>query len=81
MKLAIVAAVALLTLTGCTGSGVETTLAQQGYTNIHVTGYRFFGCGQDDSFHAGFEATTANGSHVTGVVCSGFLKGKTIRLD
>jgi len=65
----------------CSRPGRSTeTLQNQGYTNVKITGYRFFGCG-DESFHDGFEATSPSGVKVTGVVCSGWFKGSTIRFD
>ena len=67
---------------GCTDSdGTVRVLQDQGYTNIEITGWRPFSGGNDDQFHTGFRATTAAGKVVTGVVTSGCLKGKTIRLD
>lgn len=57
-------------------------LAQSGYTDVRTTGYRYFGCSQDDGMHTGFEALGPGGTKVSGVVCSGiFFKGYTIRLD
>jgi hypothetical protein len=55
-------------------------LQQQGYTNITTTGYALFGCGKDDSYSTGFEATTPAGYRVSGVVCSSWSKGSTIRV-
>lgn len=55
-------------------------LASQGYSNIVMTGYSFFGCSEDDTFANGFTATAPSGATVTGVVCSGILKGSTVRL-
>lgn len=55
-------------------------LESQNLKNINITGYRWFGCG-DDHFHTGFSGTGPNGQHVEGVVCSGFLKGATVRYD
>ena len=39
------------------------------------------GCAKDDEFRTGFAATAPNGERVTGVVCSGWMKGATLRLD
>lgn len=72
----------VLGICGCTSTDESTRiLRQQGYTEIQLTGYRVFTCSDDDSFHTGFRARSVNGSVVTGTVCSGFLKGATIRLD
>jgi hypothetical protein len=54
-------------------------LSQMGYTEIKTTGYDFFACSDDDSFSTGFEATSPNGTRVTGVYCSGWMKAGTIR--
>lgn len=56
-------------------------LSQQGYTNIEITGWRPMMCSDEDDFATGFQATSSNGSVVTGCVCSGIMKGSTIRLD
>lgn len=69
-------------LVGCTDSDVANkALAGAGYTDIEITGYAFFGCSEDDAVHTGFKAKGLNGAPVEGVVCSGWLKGATIRLD
>ncbi len=73
--------VTLLSLSACSdGPGSAKVLSDAGYTNIVTTGYSMFSCGDGDSWSTGFEATGPTGKHVTGVVCSGFLKGSTIRL-
>lgn len=70
------------TLSGCVSEDEATNaLSGAGYTNITTTGYRFAGCGQNDLFHTGFEATGPTGQRVSGVVCSGLFKGATIRFD
>lgn len=69
-------------LSGCTNSSSAIkALEGAGYTNIEITGFRFFGCSEDDSFRTGFSSTGPTGKPVTGVVCGGLLKGSTIRLD
>lgn len=65
---------------GCTDeSGARRVLEQQGYTQIEITGYRPFM--SEDQFSTGFKAVSPNGSHVSGAVTSGVMKGYTIRLD
>ncbi len=54
-------------------------LTGAGYTDIEITGYNFTGCDEKDSFHTGFKAKGPTGVAVEGVVCSGWLKGGTIR--
>lgn len=69
-------------LTACSDSeGTKRALEAQGFDKIEVTGYRFFGCsGNQDVYHTGFEACRG-AKCITGVVCSGLLKGGTIRYD
>ncbi|WP_225899780.1 hypothetical protein [Croceicoccus gelatinilyticus] len=56
-------------------------LVAQGYTEIQTTGYAYFDCGADDLFATAFEGTSPSGQRVEGAVCSGLLKGNTVRLD
>lgn len=86
--LRLIAAVAgLLLVSGCTRADhAREVLEAQGFKNVKVTGYRFFGCstGKDDSepMHTGFEATGPTGKKVSGVVCEGVLfKNATVRYD
>jgi len=69
-------------LSGCS-SATDATKALQGagYTDIKTDGYSVFGCGQDDSFKTKFTAKGPTGVQVSGVVCSGWFKGSTIRTD
>ena len=62
-------------------AGATNTADSHGFTNVETTGYRWFGCGKGDIWHTGFKATNQNGKDVTGVVCKGFFKGSTLRLD
>ena len=51
-----------------------------GFTDIQLNGYAMFaGCGKDDSFVTTFRAKNSNGKYVEGVVCSGWMKGATVR--
>lgn len=69
-------------LAGCTSSNeANRVLSQMGYKDIEYTGYSFFSCSNDDTFKTGFRATSPSGQKVEGVVCSGLLKGATIRLN
>lgn len=83
--LAVIGLVYMTGLVSCTDtSGAMRTLQSQGYTDIVITGYRYFGCG-DESVHTGFSAKGPTGVPISGVVCSGatnlFGKSHTIRLD
>ena len=68
--------------TGCIDEDTATrALDGAGYTEIELIGYRLYGCSESDDFATGFKAIGPTGRHVSGVVCSGVLKGATIRLD
>lgn len=70
-----------LVLVGCTDAKKATdVLESQGYTNIQIGGYSYFGCSESDSVHTEFTATGVNGKPVSGVVCSSWWgKGATVR--
>lgn len=71
-----------LGVSGCTdASNAERILSSQGYTDIQITGYDFFGCSDDDFQHTRFKAKSVNGSNISGTVCSGiFFKNSTVRI-
>lgn len=71
--------IVLLGLSACTSSQneVKRVLAADGVTEITLTGYDFFTCG-NDTFSSGFKGVK-NGKQVSGAVCAGWLKGYTIR--
>ena len=52
-----------------------------GYKNVSTGGYSFFSCGNGDTFATKFNAIDQTGKAVSGTVCSGLLKGNTVRLD
>ena len=82
MKQQILVITLAMALTACSRPEEATrALTGAGYTQISITGYRFFGCAEQDGWRTGFKATGAAGHQVSGVVCSGFLKGATIRTD
>ncbi|UNA02379.1 hypothetical protein [Serratia phage SP1] len=74
-------ALGMLALVGCTDvSEAERILKNEGYTDVQMTGYDFFACSKDDTFHTGFVGTNVAGNRVEGTVCSGlFFKNSTIR--
>ena len=82
MKKLIFALVVAL-VAGCTAPKKATRLLEsQGYTDVEITGYKFWGCSEDDRFHTGFRAKGVTGREVSGVVCSGLIfKGATVRFD
>ena len=73
---------ASILVSGCTKpDGTQRVLKQQGFTDIQITGYRPFMCSDRDTFCTGFTAKGPNGDRVSGAVCSGWLKGATVRFD
>lgn len=74
--------ISCLLLTGCTNPNdvAINVLEALDYSNIKITGYRWFACSNDDFYSTGFTATTSSGKKVTGTVCSGiFFKNSTVR--
>ncbi len=53
-------------------------LSSEGVSNVQLSGYQWFECGRDDTFSQGFQGNK-NGHQVQGVLCSGWLKGITVR--
>lgn len=73
---------AVLGLIGCTNEDhASRALRGAGYTQVEFTGYQFFACSESDQFATGFRAVGPTGMPTTGVVCSGLLKGATVRAD
>lgn len=70
---------------GCTNStdfqNGKRQLENQGYTNIKNTGHKMFCCDEKDTYSSGFSATDNKGRIVEGCICSGILKGVTIRFE
>lgn len=67
---------------GCTQPDeARRVLSAQGYTQVQITGYKFFMGGQEDVFSTGFSAKSPSGQIVTGAVTSGPFKGHVIRFD
>lgn len=81
MKKLTLALILALALSSCTNEkDARRALEAQGFKSIEITGYNFFGCGKDDSYHTGFIAVGLDGKPVEGTVCSGLLfKGTTVR--
>ncbi len=69
-----------LILTSCTDpDGAIQALKGNNLEPIQVGGYSFFGCGDDYIFATKFQAKNQKGDVVSGVVCSGFLKGNSLK--
>ena len=78
-------ALVLLLVAGCTRPDQTVLiLKSQGYENIKTLQWGLFTpfqCSEDDFFKTPFSAVAPNGNTVSGVVCSGLLKGSTVRFD
>lgn len=55
------------------------TLDASGFTDIRLTGFEWFRCGDNDSYVSGFTAKNPKGKPVSGVVCCGYSKACTVR--
>lgn len=78
----LLAALAILGINGCSDEPkARSALVTAGYTDIQITGYRWTGCDSKDNFSTGFKAKGPTGVPAEGVVCSGWFKGATIRLE
>ena len=81
--------IAILVVGGIIGVGhipgkdleAQRFLENQGYSEIKMTGYKFWGCGNGDIFKESFIAINGNGKEVSGIVCWGLFKGKTPRFN
>lgn len=74
---------AMLMLGACSdGPGAQRALDDAGFTEIRTTGWTWFGgCGKGDFYVTRFTARNIHGKPISGVVCSGWFKGSTIRFD
>lgn len=84
MKQVIITLFVLLLFCSCTDKdGATKALLDAGYKPIKVGGYGWFIGSDSDTFVTKFKAYSPNDSTrvVTGVVCRGWFKGSTIRLD
>lgn len=83
MKKLTIAILVIALSTSCTDeSAAERVLKDAGYHPIEVGGYSVFKCGKGDQYATKFKAYNHDKTRiVTGVICQGWLKGKTIRLD
>lgn len=80
MKKMFLLAISLLLISCTNDLGMRELLEKEGYKDIKPTGYKLLSCSDDDFYHTGFSATK-EGKIVTGTVCEGLFKGKTIRYD
>ncbi len=70
----------VLLLASCSADNVKvkSILEAEGCSNINVSGWEPFCCDKSDTFTNSFTCTR-NGHEVSGCVCSGVLKGYTVR--
>lgn len=83
MKRVFVVVAAALLLSACTDKkGATEALESSGLKPVDVGGYAWLSCDTDsDVFATKFTAVNATGQTVSGAVCSGWFKGKTIRYN
>ena len=76
----ILSSLLLLLCVGCTDEGNSArALDDMGFTDVHFTGYSFFACSKDDTYHTGFTAKNTKGKLISGTVCCGVIKSCTVR--
>lgn len=56
-------------------------LGEHGYSHIRIHRAMRWSCSDSDTFVDGFDAVSPSGHPVSGVVCSGWFKSSTIRID
>lgn len=81
----VVLIVITISLGSCTSSNDfekgKRQLEMQGYTSVEKTGYNAFCCSDKDTYSTGFKCKDKQGNIVKGCICSGILKGITIRFE
>lgn len=85
MKKIILVAIISIALSSCSSDNDfkkgKSQLENQGYTDVKNTGYDWFCCDEKDHFSTGFSCKDKKGKEVKGCICSGLLKGITIRFE
>lgn len=80
MKNIFLALLLSLLLGACTSDNdAHRALEGAGFTEIETQGYSIWGCSDKETFRTKFKARNPQGTVVTGVVCSDWLKAATIR--
>lgn len=78
----IFAVASLFVLGACSDSeGTYRHLDAAGFSSIETHGHGYFSCEKSEWYSTKFTAVGPTGKPVQGVVCSGILKGSTIRFD
>lgn len=71
----------ILLLTACTDPETAVRAAEGvGLTDVKTSGYNMWACGDDYTYTTEFTAKNAHGKEVSGVVCSGYLSGASVRI-
>lgn len=82
MNKIMIIAIAALALSACgvNPNDGKRVLESHGFTNVNIGGYAFIGCGKDE-FSSHFNAIDVNGKPISGVICSGWFKNYTVRMN
>lgn len=84
-KIILLVLISTIIFDGCTSNDDflkgKRQLENQGYTDVVDTGYSAFCCGDEDTFSSGFTCKDKDGNIVKGCICSGVMKGITIRFE
>lgn len=81
-KLLVVLAISISSAACTDATQEKRALEASGYTDIEITGYRFFGCATGgEGWRTGFNAKSPAGKQVTGTACSGLFGGATVRVE
>lgn len=80
--LLVIVAVFASPIFGTDKAGATRVLQASGYTQIEITGYRWFTGDKGDFYHTGFKAKSPGGQIITGTVTRGLIfKSNTVRID
>jgi hypothetical protein len=74
----IIAAIALIAFPP--RNQMQRAVEEFGFQNVHLTGFAFLGCSEQDAFRQKWSGRNAAGKAVNGVICGGLAKGWTVRL-
>lgn len=82
MKRILMMTVLALTLAACSDpDGARQAAENHGLINVHVVGFKFWGCdGRSTFWSTEITATTSQGRAVRGIVCRNLFLGSTLRL-
>lgn len=78
LTLIILAAIALIAFPP--REQMQRSIQDFGFRDVHLTGFAFLGCSEQDAFRQKWVGRNAAGKPVSGVICGGLVKGWTVRL-